>query len=82
MGGIPYPTPYPTLPYGVKVEGRGEVGVRSEHLVGYPTVPYPTLQSSSGLFNCTRNEMCVCGGGGGGRSEHLVDTLPYPGEEE
>ena len=34
---------YPTLPYGVIVEGRGEVGGRSEHWVGYPTVPYLTL---------------------------------------
>ena len=44
---------YPTLPYGVKVEGRGEVGGggRSEHWVGYPTAPYPTLRSSSGLLN-------------------------------
>ena len=44
-----------TLSYGVKVEGRGEVGGggggRSEHCVGYPTVPYPTLRSSSGLLN-------------------------------
>ena len=31
-----------TLPYGVKVEGRGEVGGgRSEHWVGYHTAPYP-----------------------------------------
>ena len=42
---------YPTLPYGVKVEGRGEVGGRSEHWVGYPSAPYPTLLSSSGLLN-------------------------------
>ena len=39
--------PYPTLPYGVKVEGRGEVCVGGR--VGYPTAPYPTLRSSCGL---------------------------------
>ena len=41
---------YPTLSYGVKVEGRSEVclcvcggggGGRSELWVGYPTAPYP-----------------------------------------
>ena len=38
---------YPTLPYGVKVEGRGEVCVGGR--VGYPITPYPTLLSSCGL---------------------------------
>ena len=28
-----------TLPYGVKVEGRGEVGGSNERWVGYPTAP-------------------------------------------
>ena len=54
------------------MEGRGEVGVRREHLVGYPTVPYPTLRSSSGLFNCSRNEMW---GGGVGVN---IGWVPYP----
>ena len=63
---VGYLTPYPTLPYGVKVEGRGEVGVRNLGVnIWWGTLPYPTLQSSSGLFNCSRNEMCVrvCVGG-------------------
>ena len=64
-------------------------GGKSEQWVGYPTLPYLTPRSSSGLFNCSRNEMClcVCGGGvrvnigwgtlpwGMGRS---IPTLPYP----
>ena len=54
--------------------------------MGYPTTPYPTLRSSSGLLNLSRNEMW------GGRSEHWVGYptlggigvnigwVPYPTE--
>ena len=43
---------YPTLPYGVEVEGRGEVGVGVGVNIGWVTLPTsPTLRSSSGLLN-------------------------------
>ena len=41
-----------TLPYPTELKwkvGAKCVGGRSGHWVGYPTTPYPTLRSSSGL---------------------------------
>ena len=38
------------LPYGVQVEGRGEVGEVGVN-IGWVTLPHPTLRSSSGLLN-------------------------------
>ena len=69
-----YPTLFPSLAYGVKVEGRGEVGVRVN--IGWGTLHYPTLPHGVkvGYSTCSRNEMW------GGRSVHWVGypTLPYP----
>ena len=42
---------YPTVPYGVKVEGRGEVLGGVGVSIGWVTPPHPTLRSSSGLLN-------------------------------
>ena len=92
MGGVPYPIlSYPTLPstlaYGVKVEGRGEVGVGVN--IGWGTLHYPTLPHGVQVGYSIVQEM-KCGRGG--RSEHWVGyptlggsehwvpypTLPYP----
>ena len=59
MSGVPYPT----LPYGVKVEGRGEVCVGG---VGWVTLPHPILPYGVHVGYKTDQEMkCVCVGGGG-----------------
>ena len=71
---------YPTLPYGVKVEGRGEVCWGG-------TLPHPILPYGVHVGYKTDQEM-KCGGGvgvnigwgtlpWGDRSEHWVVTLPY-----
>ena len=85
MSGVPYPT----LPYGVKVEGRGEVCVCVGGGVGWVTLPHPILPYGVHVGYRTDQEM-KCGGGGvgvnigwgtlpwGDRSEHWVVTLPYP----
>ena len=71
MSGVPYPT---ELKWKVGVKWGG----RSEHWVGYPTAPYPTLRSSSGLLNGSRNQMW----GGGGKSEHWVGYPTLGGRSE
>ena len=56
---------YPTLPYGVKVEGRGEVCVG----VGWVTLSHPILPYGVHVGYKTDQEMkCE----GGGMSEHWV----------
>ena len=77
-----------TLPYGVKVEGRGEVCGGGG--VGWVTLPHPILPYGVHVGYKTDQEMkCVCVWGGGrsehwvgyptlgDRSEHWVVTLPY-----
>ena len=73
---LPYPTLYPTLAYGVKVEDRGEVGCRSEHWVG--TLPHEVQVGYS-----TVQEMKCGDGGGGGVGVNIGwGTLPWGGRSE
>ena len=52
-GGVGMNIDWGTLPYPTELKWKVGVkwGGRSEHWVGYPTAPYPTLRSSSGLLN-------------------------------
>ena len=65
---------YPTLPYGVKVEGRGEVCVCGG---GGVTLPHPTLPYGVQVGYKTDQEM-KCGGGGVGVNIGW-GTLPWGG---